>query len=155
MRVLKIPAVCILLFAFLSCAPKGPLTPELTFAMLKDAYMDNDADAFLGLISSESRNRIDQITAMMREMDAEQVKAFSEKFNITPERIKRITAKDYIALQLNIDRQPGNDMLGIILTSQIVRKKGGQKRCALQAANGMELSFVKEGAYWKLDMNDL
>ena len=156
MRVLM-PMLLAVLFAspFISCRARSPLTPEIAYSMLRDAYMQGDGAAFWDLLDLSSRRQIEELTRLIRTMDDAQAGALAEKLAISPNELKTITPASFISLQIALDKRPGHDILGGMFTGQVLRKRESREKCVLHVAGGLELTFVREGPYWKFEMNGL
>ncbi|MDY6935815.1 MAG: hypothetical protein SVZ03_16550 [Spirochaetota bacterium] len=157
MRILK--TLLMILFAIsivpLSCKLEGALTPEEAFDLFTNAYYKSDADKVLNLLSEESKEKINEIIKMISSMRDDQKKSLSEKFGINIEIMNKLTIKDYISLQLTIGKASGNDVIMEINKHKIIGIDQNGTRAVVRVENGMELNFVKEGPYWKLDMKEL
>jgi hypothetical protein len=55
---------------------------------------------------------------------------------------------------MRLARARNEDALGRALDSGILKSEMNDAGATLTAQNGMRLSFVKEGPYWKFDMTD-
>lgn len=154
MRVLNATALLLCGLLFLSCSPRGAVTPEMAFTSLRDAYNSSDSETFTAQLSRETIRKIQFILEKIKKMDRNQCDNFSSKLGSDCNTLKSLTPVDYVSLQLALDRKPGNTYFGIVLLSDITGKKTSPGRCILRTANGMEISFVKEGPYWKLDLKD-
>jgi hypothetical protein len=143
------------LVSLLSCKPRGPLTPEDAFDRLKDAYSHEDIEAIENLLSRQSRFKILKIIRMISQMDEDQLRALAIRFGITIDRLKNLTIRDYLSLQLVLGKKIGEDILKDVTRYKIIGKDIRGNSAVIQLENGMELNFTKEGPYWKLDIEDL
>ena len=66
--------------------------------------------------------------------------------------MKKLSVKDYIAIQLSIGQDIGDDVIRKMSTHKIIGIDVKGKKATIRVENGMELGFVKEGPYWKFDM---
>jgi hypothetical protein len=138
-----------------SCKPQGPLTPEDAFERLKDAYSHEDIDAIEDLLSKQSRFKILKMTRMIAQMDEDQLRALAIRFGVTIDRLKNLTIRDYLSLQVGLGKKIGDDILKDVTRYKIIGKDIRGDSAVIQVENGMELNFTKEGPYWKLDIEDL
>ena len=146
-------AICAALFAlFISCKSEGALTPEDAFKSITNAYCKSDAEAVVKHLSQGSIEKIKTITKMISSMNDNQLTALSKRYGVNTERIKRLSVKDYISIQLSIGKDIGDDVNREISKYSIIGIDIKGKRATVRVENGMELSFVKEGPYWKFDM---
>lgn len=147
-RLVLIPAAVLM-----SCAPQAALTPQAAFHDLKEAFRKSDAAMFERQLSRDSVRTIRTMTLHFSRMDERQRAALSEKFNIPAERLKTLTVRDYCALTLALDRS--KNVIGVATSRAIVGINRKGSRAVVRVDNGMELSFVHEGPYWKFDMTNL
>ncbi len=146
------PACAALILLVCGCGAGGPLTPEEAFARLKRAYAGADASMLVDLLSRRSRNKIDLIIAEMRRLDAGQAKAISRQLGVPEDRLRGLTPVQYIALQLELSRRYGDDTVSQATAQEIIGTDVKDGRAVVRVDNGMELIFVKEGPYWKYEM---
>lgn len=150
--------ICFYLLAALSllaCKPRGPLTPEDAFNRLKEAYAHEDIEAIENLLSRQSRVKIFRIIRMIAEMDENQIRALAVRFGVTIDMLKNLTIRDYLSLQLALGKKIGEDVIKDITRYKIIGKDILGDSAVIRVENGMELNFIKEGPYWKLDIGDL
>jgi hypothetical protein len=143
------------LVSLLSCKPQGPLTPEDAFERLKKAYSHEDIEAIEDLLSRQSRFKISKMIRMIAQMDEHQIRALAIRFGITIDRLKNLTIRDYLSLQLALGKKIGDDILRDVTRYKIIGKDIRGDSAVIQVENGMELNFIKEGPYWRLDIEDL
>ncbi len=157
MHLLRTIAIYIIIgFAlFISCKSEGALTPEQAFNKLRNAYQNSDAGAVVAILSTGSNNKVKEIIAMIAAMDENQLKSLSERFEVTVDKMKNLSVKDYIALQLSMGEKIGGDILKEITKHEIIGTDKNERTAVVRVGNGMEIVFVKEGKYWKFDMKDL
>ena len=148
---IAIISVPLLIYA---CKPRGALTPEDAFMMLKEAYSRNDSAAIENLLSRRSTKKIDKIITLISHMDDAQLRALATRFDVPVDRLRDMTIRDFLSLELMLGKKIGGDVLADATRYEIIGKdvKGG--RTILRVENGLELAFVKEGPYWKLDLDD-
>ncbi len=137
-----------------SCSSRGPLSPEEAFGVLQKAYHRNDPVLMLGALSGESVRRIHTMTALIATMNERQRDKMAEQFGVSAEQLKNLSPAAYLALQVRLARVRNEDAMGRALGSGILKSEINDARAVLTAQNGMQLSFVKEGPYWKFDMTD-
>lgn len=139
---------CIFLIA---CVAGGALTPEESFNSLKKAYQNSDARGLANLLSKKSLDKISEIIAMFSKMDEEQITALSLHFGVTGEKLKKLSPREYIALQMEIGKKLNEDAIKEATSYKIIGKDIKGANATIRVENGMELHFVKEGPYWKFD----
>lgn len=154
MHILKTCAVVLSGILFLSCSPKGAVTPEMAFLMLRDAYNSNDSESFSSHLSRDAMMKIRYILGKIKTMDSTQCGKIASELGTDCNALKNLTPEGYISLQFALDRKPGNTTYKTVLQSEIAGKKTISNRCILRMTNGMDITFVKEGPYWKLDLRD-
>ncbi len=139
----------------ISCKSEGPLTPEQAFEELRNAYHNKDAASVVSLLSKGSVDKVKSIITMISSMNEVQLKSLSERLGATVDEMKKLEVKDYMALQLNAGEKIGDDMMKDILKHKIIGVDIVKERSVVRLENGMELDFVKEGPYWKFNMQEL
>lgn len=137
-----------------SCKPRGALTPEDAFIMLRDAYSRNDSAAIENLLSRRSRKKVETIITVISQMDDARLRALAMRFDVTVDRLRDMTIRDFLSLELMLGKKIGEDILADATRYEIIAKDVKGNRAILRVENGMEISFVKEGPYWKLDLDD-
>jgi hypothetical protein len=150
----KCTIVIIAVLLVFSCKKEGPLTPEEAFTFLQNAYVNSDAVKIESLLSEKSIEKIKNITTIFSSMSESQLRALSARFNINPARLKNLTVKDYLAMHLS-QNDKNSDILKIITDQKIIGTDINEKSAIVRLENGMEVIFVKEGHYWKFDMEEL
>ena len=153
-RIIAIALITILTL-LLSCKSKGALTPEEAFKSLTSAYSKSDVEAVVKLLSLGSKEKIRKIIKMIASMNDTQLTSLSERFGVSVEKMKNLTVRDYMSIQLAIGKKLGGDIIIESNKYSIVGIDVKGERANVRVENGMELSFVKEGPYWKFDMEDL
>ena len=154
MHILKhaTPACAALILLVCGCGAGGPLTPEEAFTQLKRAYASADAPALMDLLSGRSRKNIDLIIAEMRQLDGGQAKAISRQLGVPEDRLRSLTPVEYLALQLELSKRYGEDTAMQATAHGIIGTDVKDGRAVVRVDNGMDLIFVKEGPYWKYEM---
>lgn len=156
MYILRIIAIYIISMAFIvSCKSQGALTPEQAFNSLRTAYDKSDAEAIVHILSSGSKDKVREIIRMIIAMDEAQLKSLSERFGVNVNKMRNLSIKDYISIQLSMGRRLGEDIIGNITKHKIIGIDVNGNRATIRVENGMELDFIKEGIYWKFDMEEL
>lgn len=145
----------IILFFIISCKAAGPLTPEDAYNSLKKAYVKGDAGKIESLLSERSKEKIKSMTGIISSMKESQLEALARNFDTDTEKLKNLSVKDYLELQLSLGERIGEGTLMEIMKQKIAGIDSGKDTAVVRIENGMELSFVKEGAYWKFDMEEL
>jgi len=156
MRILSrtLPAALAAFIFALSCSSRGPLTPEEAFGVIQKAYHRGNPELMLSVLSAESLRRITEMTALIAGMGERQREKLAERLNVQAEQLSHLSPAAYLGLQMRIARALNDDALGKALDSGIRKCEIRDAGAVLTAQNGMELSFVKEGPYWKFDMTD-
>ena len=151
MRVLRtlLPAL-IAAVIMASCSPQAAVTPRGAFDDLRRACASGDAAALASQLSSGSRARIREAAALFSRMEDRQIAALSGKLGVDAVRLRRMSVRDFCALTLVADRE--RNVIRAAARQQIVGVSRKGRRAVIRVSNGMELSFVKEGPYWKFDM---
>lgn len=155
MHLLRFLIITGLVLSIISCKPRGPLTPEDAFDRVKIAYEKDDSEAIEFLLSDASRKKIQNMISMIKQMPSKRLKALSKRLKVTPEDLKNITVREYLALQFKMSKRIGEDTLKEITKYKIIGKDIKGNRAVLRVENGMELTFIKEGPYWRLDLEEL
>jgi hypothetical protein len=138
-----------------SCKSSGPLSPEEAFVALRDAFIKSDAGKIEKLLSKRSILKIRKITGMISSMPDSQLEALARSFNTDAVTLKRLSVKDYLTLQLSLSNRISEDIFKEIIKNDIVGIDQKDSTANIRIENGMELVFVKEGPYWKFDMEEL
>ncbi len=155
MHILRNIFFIILSMQFLfSCKAKGPVSPEEAFDSLKHAYLNSDAGSIENLLSERSKEKIKTIIAIFSSMNGSQLKALSERFNTNINSLKNLTIKDYLSMRILQNNKSGN-ILKEISKNKIIGVDRKDINALVRIENGMEIYFVKEGRYWKFDMEEL
>ncbi len=137
-----------------SCKPRGALTPEDAFMMLREAYSRNDSTAIENLLSRRSREKVETIITVISQMDDVRLRTLAMRFGVTVDRLRDMTVRDFLSLELMLGKKIGEDTLADLTRYEIIGKDVKGNRAVLRTENGMEIIFVKEGPYWKLDLED-
>ncbi|OHD66344.1 MAG: hypothetical protein A2176_07635 [Spirochaetes bacterium RBG_13_51_14] len=136
-----------------SCSPRAALTPQAAFHGLRSAFRYSDASSLEKQLSRESVNRIRRMTALFSRMDERQLESLSKKFGVPAAKLRSLSVRDYCALSLAVGRD--KSAIGAATRYEIVGVHRKGRRAVVRVENGMELAFVKEGPYWKFDMDGL
>ncbi len=153
MRILGGYACFLAALAVFACAPGPPRTPEDAVEAVKKAVAADDPRALKPLLSSASIERAGAVARTLREANDAQVQAVSRRFRIPPDRVRSMTVEDYLFIMMR-DRT-GRNMLKRALASRITGTSRGERTALVKTASGIDLVFVREGPYWKLDLTDL
>ncbi len=138
----------------IACSSRGPLSPEEAFGVLQKAYHRNDPALMLTVLSKESISRIHTMTALIAAMGERQREKMAEQYGASAEQLAHLSPADYLGLQIRLARARNEDAMGQALDSGILKSEIRGTSATLTAQNGMRLSFVREGPYWKFDMTD-
>ncbi|HQO39037.1 MAG TPA: hypothetical protein PK986_01085 [Spirochaetota bacterium] len=150
LKVLPSLTLCILLF---SCSRGGPLTPLDSFNEIRSAAERSDSEAILKNLSAASLAKIDSLDLMIKQMRDDQKITLANLYNCTPGRLNSMKRADYVSLYFSV-KHSGTD-LGAVFRDQVVTVDVEGRRALVRTAGGIELGFVREGPYWKLDISDL
>ncbi len=157
MRLLIVKASLILTIAVCAagCGHRGPLTPEEAFQSLKKAFHRNDAHAVIALLSGKSLEKISHAAAMIARMNPEQRSLLAEKLEIHHESLDSLTPESYLKLQFAMGKHFNENIIGPATSLNITGTSIKGNRAVITVENGMQLTFVKEGPYWKFDMSEM
>lgn len=147
-----LPALAALLF-FACSSSRPPLTPEEAFGALKKAYAAENPRAVASLLSAKSRACIRDIIAMAMSLDERRLRTLASRIGVDPAELGGLTPESYIALQMKLAKQMNDDAVRHALSCDIIEIKRDGNRASVRVDNGMELPFVKEGPYWKFDLD--
>jgi hypothetical protein len=152
LRIIGFLGITILLF---SCKSEGPASPEEAFDSFKSAYIKSDAAEIEKLLSEKSKEKIQAIIKMISLMNDSQLKALANKFSTNADSLKSLSIKDYITIQLHTGKSIEDDLFKEIVKNKIIGIDIKDRAGVARLENGMELTFVKEGSFWKFDMEEL
>ncbi len=148
MRLLKF---ILLMSVLTACTPQAPITPSDAFYELKKSFRNNDYDKTISLLSDESISKIKKTAAVFSTMDESSLNSAAAAYGINPERLKKLSPKDYLAVYSKSEKQ--NVLLSAFECNIIGINKNGNE-AAVTLDNGMKLRFIKSGPYWKFDMTE-
>lgn len=103
------------------------------------------------LLSERSKKEIKEMIGKFNRINPSARKRIASVYGVKEERLSGMSGRDFILLCLYLDRK--NDAVRNALKNKIVGVDRKNKRAVIRVANGMKLFFVKEGPYWKFDMN--
>ncbi|MBP7584772.1 MAG: hypothetical protein KBA61_12095 [Spirochaetes bacterium] len=149
MRLLSLSAVILALLA--SCAPRGAVTPEDAYYMLRKACRDGDGPGVERLLSQRSHARVLSLTATLARMDDGQAEGVAKEMGVPRESLRTLTVKDFLSLQLRIERDTGGKALWPLVSRRIAKTTIKGDTAAVITEDGVEMKLVREGPYWKLD----
>jgi hypothetical protein len=154
MRALKGAFLLMLLGALAAagCASRGPLTPEEAFNALKRAYRHSDARAVEELLSRGSLERIEKIKSGFSRFDNGQAVSAAAHLGLPADTLKTMSTRDFILLQLEIGKRHNEDLVREAVELPVIGVSVKGNRASVRVENGMELFFVKEGPYWKFEL---
>ncbi|MBN2400896.1 MAG: hypothetical protein JXN64_00710 [Spirochaetes bacterium] len=156
MYLLRICIICLTASVlFVSCKAEGPRSPEEAFDSFKNAYINSNTEQIEKLLSERSKEKIRAIIKMISSMNDSQLKALSKKFNTSVDGLRNLSIKDYLNIQLFIATMTEDDLFREILKHKIIGVDVRDRTAVVRVENGMELNFVKEGRYWKFDLEEL
>jgi hypothetical protein len=153
MHILKVILPLMLCVPLFSCSRGGPLTPLDSFNEIRSAAERSDSEAVLKNLSADSLAKIDSLDLMIKQMRDDQKVTLAKLYNCTPGRLNSMKRADYVSLYFSV-KHSGPD-LGAVFREQVVTVDVEGGRALIRTAGGIELGFVREGPYWKLDISDL
>lgn len=154
MPVLKtMGAVMLASLAFVSCTPRAALTPEDAYLDFKLAVKRSDGRALAEQLSAASLRKVTAMTGMLAKMDERQATAVAARYGVKPERLRRLSAADFMTVSLAAEG--GSNIYKQAASQRLVGIERQGTRAVARLENGMFLSFIKEGPYWKLDLEGL
>lgn len=149
---LLIPVIVIAFAGILmSCAPRGAVTPEDAYYMLRKACSEGDGAGVEKLLSRQSLARLTTITRALAGMEERQTGPVARELGIPAENLKRLDVRDFLSLQLKIERESGGKVLWPLVSRRISRTIIRGDRAAIVTEGGAEMKLVREGPYWKFD----
>lgn len=134
------------------CGSGGPITPEDSFSVIKEAIRSNDIKIIGEHICSSSRVKVENFRIILSRLDNAQLRTLSEFYNYDAERLKNIDFNSALSLYFRGD---GKNTLRDLFSRDIIAVDILGKKAVLRLDNGVELDFKKEGPYWKFDFSDL
>jgi hypothetical protein len=153
LRIISLAGITTILL--ISCKSEGPVSPEEAYDYLKSAYIKSDAGQIEKLLSERSKEKIQTIIKMISSMNEFQLKALSKKFNTSIDGLKNLSVKNYLEIQLFIGKSIEDDLSKEIIKNKIIGVDIKDRKAVARLENGMKLNFVREGSYWKFDMEEL
>lgn len=153
MHILKPLPALILPLLFFCCSKGGPLTPLETFGEIRSAVERSDSDAILKNLSAASIAKIDSLDMMIKQMRDDQKITLAKLYNCSPGKLNNMKRADYVSLYFMVKHNAAD--LGAVFREQVVTTDVDGSRALVRTGSGIELGFVREGPYWKLDISDL
>ena len=153
MHILRNLIAVTLFFPAFSCSKGGPLTPLETFNEIRSAVERSDSGAILKNLSSSSIAKIDSLDSMIKQMRDDQKKTLAKLYNCEPSKLESMKRADYVSLYFFVKHASAD--LGAVFREQVVTVDVDGARAVIRTSSGIELGFVREGPYWKLDISDL
>lgn len=153
MHLLKLIIPFIITAALVSCAKGGPVTPVESYEAIKTAVDANDSAVILNNLSAKSIEKIDSLDKMLKQMRDDQIASLAKLYNCEPARLKNMKRTDYVSLYFFV-KHGGIDFAALFREKVIAVDVDGD-RALIRTEGGIELGFVREGPYWKLDISDL
>lgn len=144
-----------LLLPLISCKPKGPVTPEEAYAALKSAYLNSDAGKIEELLSERSIAKVKNMIRIISSMPDFQLRALGDSFGTDADTLRNLSVKEYLSLQLSLGNRIGEETFKEIIKYNITGIDKKESQAIVRIENGMEFVFIKEGPYWKFDMEEL
>jgi hypothetical protein len=135
----------------LSCKQAGPLSPDEAYTAVRSAFLADDARSIVAILSKDTKRKIYKGIRLIEGMDEKQKKALSERYGFPIDRMKKMGFTDYISLSLKIEGESG--YVKKALSHELISVDREGSTAFARMANGMELTFVREGPYWKFDWN--
>jgi hypothetical protein len=137
------------------CTPGGPLTVRDSFLQLKKAYRNNNSSLFLKTLSSRTRTRIEQHVVLIQQMPDKARGELAAQYNIKKEKFDQLTIKDYILIQITLQKKQQRDPSFKALQEKIHTIQSAKEEALIFTTSGVALRFVKEGPYWFCDFKNL
>jgi hypothetical protein len=154
MRILNIIIPILIVCILCSCKQEGPVSPEQAVDLLKKYYIESDSTGIISLLSEKNKQNIQTIISAFKTMKTPQLKALSKNFGVDINELKNLTLEKYIAIQLFLGRQSVEDKLSQIVKYDVIGINRTNDKATVRLENGMEFMFIREGAYWKYEMNE-
>jgi hypothetical protein len=129
----------------------APVSPADAFYELKKSFAGNDYDKTISLLSDMSISKIKKTSEIFSSMDDAALKSAASAYGVNPERLKKLSVKDYLAVYSNSGKQ--NVLMSAFERNILGIDKNGNE-AIITVDNGMKLRFVKSGPYWKFDMTE-
>jgi hypothetical protein len=150
MRLLKPVSACLVFVCFFACKSQGPLTPAEAYYSLRDALRQGNAAAFESLLSSESLKKARELSSAVRKMNSKQLEYLSAEYGAGEDRLRRLSLKDFVALYIAAEKRNGGALWRAVSSDILSVQREGQT-AQVRTRTGIEIVFIKEGPYWKLD----
>lgn len=135
---------------FSSCKPQGSLTAEDALYDLKQSYKTSDYNRLQNILSENCIYKIKLVVSQFSRMEDDQLKNLSRLYDVPVEKLKKLGVNDYIVWFFSSRNK--NNMIAKALQLNIVSIEWEGSNATIRVENGFELSFKKEGPYWKFDM---
>jgi len=103
------------------------------------------------LLSIESVKKINELCAHFSRMTDGQRESLSGTFGVEKEKLKNLSPVDSAALILRLEKKKPALSMAVNLDIAGIDRKG--EKAVVTVENGMYYCFVKEGPYWKFDID--
>ncbi|MCX7679579.1 MAG: hypothetical protein N2316_10220 [Spirochaetes bacterium] len=143
-------AIIAIAFFLITCTPKGALTPEEAYYGLKAAYQQGNDEAVIQYLSTSTLQKMEELIAKITSSDVTVLQAWAESMMSTPEELRRLTPKTFIALQRRMDKKAEVQLASFFLTKPIAIAIK-ENRAEIINEAGIKMKLVKEGPYWKFE----
>ncbi len=151
MQLLKKLSSVILLLAT-ACTSGGPISPEESARQMREAFAAHDAKAFKALLSQKSLDKVNLMVTSLKSVEGKQRDNVARYYGLNPETLASLNSETFLAYYI---KNESKQVLGNILTSQIVGVDRSKTRATIHFEAGAALDFVREGPYWKFDLTKL
>ena len=142
----------LMFYSFPGCKAAGPLTPADSYIAVQGAIEKNDIKLLGKLVSSGTKAKIIRFREVVSALDKEQLIIAAEFYNTDPSKLSNIDF--YGSLALYFSRR-GDLSLREIFDEDISTVDISGKKAVIRTEKGLEIDFIKEGPYWKLDLSEL
>ena len=140
------------IFLFLvQCTSKGPLTPKDAFNKIKIAFLQKDAKSLQLLLSKSSIVKIEGMIKDINKLNNTQKKYLASSYNTSKKHLRNISLLSYIKIFILSD---SNQLKKAVTKLQVAKIARNKNRAKVVLKNGIDISLVKEGPYWKLDLSN-
>jgi hypothetical protein len=129
----------------------GPLTPVESFNALKKAAQTGETGKVVKLLSRESLRKIKLTLEDLKTLEEKQAANLARIYGISENSIKNLSVEDFLKVYLE---NKGNILLKILKYDPVKINLRGPE-AEIQVENGMNIYFLKEEPYWKLDFTRL
>ena len=141
-----------IIIVFISCAPSGPISPYDSFEQLKSALMQKDVAAIKNLLSANSIKKIKKTGEVFALMDKGQLVSVAASYKLSSNKLARLSVDDFLKIYIVKGR---DSIFEKIIEAYPLRIKKNANVAELFLNNGISVFFVKEGPYWKFNIDSI